>query len=73
MEIYNPPSGEESWYVCLNCEREYELCQILLLSMKDIECPYCESRQFIKSQQPDEYNMNNVYDSSNYDIYDEYY
>lgn len=73
MEVYNPSSDEECWYVCLNCGRECELYQILLLSMKDIECPYCESRQFIRSQQPDEYNMNNVCDYSNYDIYDEYY
>lgn len=73
MEIYNPPLDEESWYVCLNCDREYELHQILLLSMKDIECPYCESRQFIRSQHSDEYNMDNGYDYSNYDIYDEYY
>lgn len=68
--------ANESWYLCLSCDTEYQLNDIIASYTELIECPNCSSHEYIinSSEDVDKYlNANSPTDYSTYDIYDSYY
>ena len=74
MPTRNTRLNSESWHICVSCDTECQLNNLLLINeANDIECPYCGGHEFEVSTYhllSDEYNN---YDYSTYDEYDSYY
>lgn len=47
VEYAHPKS--DHWMICLNCEHEFSMEEIFV-EAHELECPFCESREFRKSE-----------------------